>query len=107
MHVCERVGISPSIGNILDGGVDIEKVRKYYIDQYNERSIEDCKDCWAINLCGICYAMCYDENGCNEKVKREICWKERRAIKSILEEYYQLKEENPDYINSLDEIQIL
>lgn len=107
LHVCERVGISPSIGNILDGGVDIEKVRKYYIDQYNERSIEDCKDCWAINLCGICYAMCYDENGCNEKVKREICWKERRAIKSILEEYYQLKEENPDYINSLDEIQIL
>ena len=107
LRVCERVGISPTIGNIMDGGVDVEKVRKSYIDEYNERSIEDCKNCWAINLCGICYAMCYDENGCNAEMKREECWKERRSIKKNLQEYYEFKEKNPAYITSLDEIEVV
>ena len=105
LHVCERVGTSPMIGNIMDGGVDIEKVRKYYIDEYNERSIDDCKNCWAINLCGLCYAMCYDENGCNTEMKREECWKERRSVKKMLQEYFELKENNPAFIDSLDEIE--
>lgn len=105
LQICERIGTSPSIGNIMEDGVDIEKVRRFYIDEYNERSIEDCKNCWAINLCGICYAMCYDEKGCNAETKRETCWKERRAIKSILQEYYEIMESNPKFIDSLDEIQ--
>lgn len=107
LQVCERVGTSPSIGNIMNGGVNIDKVRKFYIEEYNRCSIEECRNCWAINLCGICYAMCYDENGCNAEIKSEVCWKERRAIKNILQEYYEIKENNPDFIDSLDEIQIM
>ena len=105
LRVCERVGTSPDIGNIMDGGVDVEKVRKFYIDEYNKKSIDECTNCWAINLCGICYATCYDKNGCNIEMKREECWKERRAVKKMLQEYFEIKDNNPKFISSLDEIE--
>ena len=32
---CERVGDSPSIGNV-DNGVDTEAIKKYYLHEYEE-----------------------------------------------------------------------
>lgn len=70
--VCERVGDSPSIGNV-DNGVDTEAIKKYYLHEYEEKSIRNCSNCWALRLCDICYADCYDQNGINVQMKAGYC----------------------------------
>ena len=65
---CERIGEAPSIGDV-EKGFDIEAIKKYYIDEYMQKSLVECQNCWASTLCGICYANCYDANGLNMKKK--------------------------------------
>ena len=79
--VCERVGDSPSIGNI-DNGVDTEAIKKYYLHEYEEKSIRNCSNCWALRLCDICYADCYDQNGINVQMKAGYCEEVRERYKS-------------------------
>lgn len=56
-YLCEKVGDSPSIGNVYEG-VNIKNIKKYYWDEYDKNSIDKCNECWAMNLCSICYAAC-------------------------------------------------
>lgn len=79
--VCERVGDSPSIGNV-DNGVDTEAIKKYYLHEYEEKSIRNCSNCWALRLCDICYADCYDQNGINVQMKAGYCEEVRERYKS-------------------------
>lgn len=52
--LCERVESGCSIGNVQDG-VDIDLIKRIYVKEYSERSIESCSKCWALQLCSICY----------------------------------------------------
>ena len=36
---CERIGTCPNIGNV-DTGISYERVKKYYVDEYCEKSIK-------------------------------------------------------------------
>ena len=102
--VCERVGDSPSIGNV-DNGVDTEAIKKYYLHEYEEKSIRNCSNCWALRLCDICYADCYDQNGINVQMKAGYCEEVRERYKSWLIKYYETIENNIDLVKKIDDIE--
>lgn len=101
--LCEKVGDSPTIGNVFEG-VDLERITKYYIDGYDEASLERCNECWAKNLCGLCYASCYNADGIDIKKKEEVCGAHRYATKGELISYFSIFEEKPEVIKEIDAI---
>lgn len=101
--VCERIGNSPSIGDI-DGGYNLDAIKKYFIKEYAKESFPYCQKCWANLLCGICYASCYETCGVNIKQKNLSCISERERNKEALSLYFTLLEENPGVIEKLNQV---
>lgn len=103
--VCERIGNAPSIGHV-DTGLDFEAIKKFYLTDYEEKSIPDCSHCWAVNLCDTCYAQCYDENGLNLTKKRRTCPQIRNQYHQLLRDYHELLETHPEAIEEISKIKI-
>lgn len=99
---CEKVGEAPNIGN-LNRGIDRTAVKAYYIDDYLSKSLDDCRKCWAINLCGICYASCYDDKGINLSQKKIKCEGQRFLWKQTLIHYHKILEQDPTLLDFLNE----
>jgi uncharacterized protein len=97
---CERIGISPYIGNVTDG-IDIDSIRKYYVQDYIAKSREKCGNCWAVQLCDVCYARCFNEDGLDMRRKRALCEASRRGIYNALIRYHLLLEEHPEVLEKL------
>lgn len=93
--ICEKIGNSPVIGNV-DEGIDVSKVKQYYIKEYEAASLPECSKCWAVNMCDLCYANCYSTNGINMVEKRKMCEVTRTNVLISLSMYYTLLEEHPE-----------
>ena len=104
-RLCERIGCSPIIGNV-DCGVDYDQLQKKYIEEFCQKSQDDCSKCWARNLCYVCYAECYDETGLNIMKKRKACNSCRALAYDMLVYYHTILEKNPHIIEELNKIQI-
>lgn len=102
---CEKIGDAPSIGNVFTG-VDVESVKKFYLKEYDEKSFDKCSNCWAANLCGICYATCYCKNGLDINSKNASCDYQKKQVKGELMAYHQLLEERPEIIEKIKDIPI-
>lgn len=102
--LCERIGLSPYIGNV-DDGVSLELIKKYYVDDYMNNSIKYCKECWAVHLCSLCYAECYDENGINFQGKQGLCNSQRFSKERALIKYHSILERNPETLEYLNRIE--
>ncbi len=100
---CERIGICPNIGDAYTG-INIEKVRKYYVEDYVNKSIKKCSNCWAVRLCGICYAGRYDIEGFNEN--KGNCDGVRREIARNLSYYHELLETDKSKLDFIKDINI-
>lgn len=103
--VCERIGNSPVIGNV-NSGLNEEDIKKYYLNKYEEESIQDCSKCWAIQLCDICYSDCYDEAGIDINKKRRMCQAVRDRYQSWLSYYYKVLEDCPERIEEISKLEI-
>lgn len=101
-YPCERVGKSPSIGNI-DDGLDYESIEKYYINEYESCSLKYCQNCWAIRLCGTCYAVNMLENGIDKDYHEKKCDLNRLRIKNQLAFYHEALEKELDFSILKDE----
>lgn len=91
--LCERVGQDPKIGNILTG-VDHKSVRNRYVEEYEKKSLPSCSRCWALGLCGVCYANAFYDGRFDIDRKNETCWIERQTILENLKLYCALLEIN-------------
>lgn len=100
--LCERIGNVPDIGNVEEG-INLEKIKKYYIDEYIEQSIKNCSNCWAVQMCNVCYARCFDENGLDMKRKKMLCESMRFSLYDALRRYYTIVEENPEMLQKYNE----
>lgn len=91
-YPCERVSETNdayNIGNLVDG-FSSDKVRTLLnTGKMNE---DECKNCWAINLCGTCAADFGDENGLSPQKKHEKCKYARLEVEARLKEYCILRE---------------
>lgn len=102
--VCERIGLSPYIGDV-NQGVDIAAVKKHYIHDYMNESLKYCNDCWAVHLCALCYTECYNEEGIEIENKHALCNSQRFSLERGLVKYHEILENDPEslkYINELD-----
>ncbi|CDM67999.1 Fe-S oxidoreductase [Clostridium bornimense] len=105
-YLCERIGNSPSIGNVYDG-MDFDKIKKYYIEDYSNGSIEECSKCWASALCYKCYAENYTKDGFNKEYKNSRCDSVRDSIEDGLSLYHYILETNPEKLDILNEIETI
>lgn len=103
--ICEKIGLSPSIGNV-NNGLDIQRVKKYYVDDYMNESVKYCNDCWAVHFCSICYVECYDENGLCMEGKISQCNSQRYTREKGLILYHEFLEQNPDALQFLNDVVI-
>ena len=97
-HVCERIGESPVIGDV-ENGMNLEAIKKYYIDEYAKESLPDCSNCWAVHLCSLCYASFYDEEGINIEKKKALCRDRKIMAINDLISYHQIMEQNSAYLD--------
>lgn len=102
--LCEKMGESPSIGNV-DAGIDFSSIKEYYLDQYERASLPDCTNCWAVNLCSVCYCSCYNENGVDIEQKREKCQYAKETALVWLRLYYEIYENNPEIIEQISHLE--
>lgn len=101
--ICEKIGESPSIGNVFTG-LNVDNIKKYYMQDYENQSIDKCGNCWAANLCSLCYASCYSKEGLDIEYKNRSCDNHRKRTKGELSAYYQLLEEKPEIIEKIKDI---
>lgn len=106
LTICERIGSSPFIGNIKTG-LNKEEIVKKYIDEYMEKSKSECANCWAFNLCSMCYAMCFDKEGVNMKKKYEECIVCRTHSYMQLTEFSEIMEKCPDAMKAVEKATIV
>lgn len=101
LSICERIGSSPSVGTISTG-VNKEVVLKKYIDDYLTASKPLCENCWAYNICPMCYSECYSQNGVNIKEKSSKCKSCRTYTYLMLGTFCTLMEERPEIMETLN-----
>ena len=101
LSICERIGTSPSSGTIAEG-VDKDKTIHTYIDDYLAQTKPLCENCWAFNICPMCYAACFDKGGVNIKKKSFACQNCRTHTYLMLGTFCTLMEERPDALEVLD-----
>lgn len=101
--ICEKVGETPKVGDVFTG-IDIEKVKKNYVDDFINEAKKYCGECWAINICNECYLNCYDEKGVNFCNRHLPCRANRYLLYQDLIMYHEILEKSPeklDYLNKL------
>ena len=99
--ICEKMGPSPSIGNVNEG-ININNITKHYIKDFTNEAIKYCNECWAVNLCSLCYMKCFDENGIHISYRHSTCMSNRWILERYLVKYHELLENNPtslEYLN--------
>lgn len=103
-QLCERVHGIPSIGSVQQG-VDLKRIREI-IDEYNTLSFKDCKDCWAVSTCDLCFADAYQNGGFSLEKKREACVRVKRSLSSNLSLYGWISQEYPEKLVEWEKFKI-
>lgn len=102
-NVCERIGLSPSIGNAYEG-INLEKLRKHYVYDYSKGAVEACSKCWAIRMCNDCYVGAYTKEGFNKEAKLSSCDGIRNKVEKELILYHSVLESETEKLKFLDDI---
>ncbi|NLH77248.1 MAG: radical SAM protein [Acidobacteria bacterium] len=104
-YLCERVGLSPDLGDIRCG-LDIDKIMKAFLLDYRDMSSTVCSGCWCFRLCDICYVHSF-YNGClNRNYKQYHCQIQRKVHEIYLKLYCTLMEINPAGLDHLLQMKI-
>ena len=101
-YPCEKVGKAFCIGNV-NTGIERRKVQSV-LKKYIKESTEECTKCWAVRLCGLCFASAKKERNFDLGRKRENCARERSGIQNSLVLYAEIMERNPkafDYMKNM------
>nr|WP_297932353.1 radical SAM protein [uncultured Lachnoclostridium sp.] len=102
-RICERVGKSPSLGNV-DIGIDFDKLYESYIQSYEIKAVNKCSNCWCNHLCSMCYVSYCNENEIDFEKKFKDCDIEKEMCKRNLIRYHSILEENPKWLEHLNDI---
>lgn len=98
---CERIGNSPSIGDINQGIIE-EKIYKKYVYEFSEVWENICSDCWAAKLCSSCYVDRMDSSGVREPDLAE-CEYYRSTTERSLRNYHNLLRTSPEQLAIFNE----
>lgn len=105
-YACEKIAESPKLGDV-NCGFDFKKIEEKYFDDFVEGMEHTCKNCWALNMCGLCYTNTMDESGINLSYRNESCLAERYYLEQFLIMYHTiLEEEGLEVLRYLDTIEM-
>ena len=57
MHICHKTDGSLPLGNVCEGGYDIQKMFDAYKSYGETTNCIECRSCWAMNFCSYCAAL--------------------------------------------------
>ena len=102
-HICERAGYDYKIGCVKKG-FDYERIAYYY--RKLDEVLEDCKNCWAINLCDRCWAVIGNLDEFKGEEKEKFCNMNKKIIEKAFKLYVQLLRENPNCLKVFKDVKI-
>jgi len=104
--VCERVHERYEIGNLHDGGIDIEKC-KNLVDELSAVFTKSCPDCIFCRICSGCPSIYADENGeFDSNGPKGYCEKQVAVLSEDLMRYTGALIRNPQAFQYLEKHQI-
>ncbi|WBW95072.1 radical SAM protein [Oceanirhabdus sp. W0125-5] len=106
VRICERVLGACSNGNVLSK-IDTDKIKKVYVDDYKDVSLDTCSNCWISKVCSQCYATSFEGGKFNIEKRNSYCDSAKENFLSALKLYYKCYEHNPDSLLYLDTINII
>ena len=99
-HICERMTRQFPIGDI-NLGYDIKRIT-YYVNEFNKvMNSYECRNCWAVQMCPICFTVGKDGKFKKEEVLKR-CSSYLQTLDSILCMFCSIIEKKPgafDYFN--------
>lgn len=102
--MCERADEVPPIGSI-EKGVDIQRIKEL-VDEYSQLSYDDCKNCFAISNCRLCFNDAYEGGKfCMDK-KREHCSGMKSNVSSDMELYGYISKYHPNKLKEWDDYEL-
>lgn len=104
IYPCEKTGEAPIMGNVYSG-FDMVKIRDKYVNDFKKEAKKYCRNCWAVNLCGLCYTSCFEGNDVHFEYRHIECLKERFYLSNLLSEYCECLEKYPHIIEELKELE--
>ncbi|MCX6841268.1 MAG: radical SAM protein [candidate division WOR-3 bacterium] len=96
LHICERINEHFPIGDVERGMVESQAVQ--VMDEYFG-NLPGCHECWARNLCTVCYAGACDEGYFDFEHR---CRSTREGVESSLVTLFSILERRPDAFASTD-----
>jgi uncharacterized protein len=100
---CEKVPHSLQIGDIF-AGYDFKAIKKL-IKDYCQLCAEECVRCWAIRLCGQCFATSWSKH-LDRHLRKKECDKVRSGLHESLRTYCEIREKNVNALNFMRHISI-
>lgn len=100
IHICERIGQAPDIGDIYHG-MDIDVIKKSYYDDYANKSLPHCRNCWLVKLCDLCYRNTFYNYDIDMNKKSLYCSMKSMMLLDDLSYYCALLEIDPNRLDYL------
>jgi uncharacterized protein len=101
LSICDKCE-TLKIGHIQSGR-DMKRIERIIL-QWQETLGDDCLHCWASGFCRACYLAAWDGEKFNREQLVRYCDTFRRRAEKWLEVYLTLKNRNPHFFDTLDEI---
>ncbi len=104
-QICERVHGVPTIGSVKQG-IDLSRIRQI-VEEYSRLSFPDCKSCFAISTCTLCFLHAYENGQFNIEKKRLACSRVKKSLATNLKMYGLISKISPENLDAWDEVVIL
>jgi uncharacterized protein len=101
-HICEGASNTFPVGDI-NYGINFAKIRQLE-DDFITKSMPDCKQCWAVRLCTICFAHVLAKGSIDLDTKKSACILVRDHLARALIDYCEIAEINP---NAFEKLKVL
>lgn len=102
MHICHKTDGSLPLGNICDGGYDMQKMFEAYRSYGATTNCKECRNCWAMNMCSYCAALRLD-GGKWKNPRPSECDLQRRRVEYQLKLFVALYKLDPGFYPKLME----
>ncbi len=100
MHICHKTDGSLPLGNVCDGGYDMQKMFEAYSSYGATTNCKECRNCWAMNMCSYCAALRLD-GGKWKNPRPSECDLQRRRVEYQLKLFVALYKHDPDFMPKL------
>lgn len=105
-QICEKVGDAPFCGDVFQG-LQIDKIKEYYVDGFVKEAVNYCSECWIINICNECYLNCFNNWEIDFEFRHLPCRYNRFSVQQDLISYHNILEENPERLEYLNDVVVI